>query len=215
MSQAASPFEIDPPSRKRLLTSVGGALIAAALILVAFVLPAEYGIDPTGLGKALGLTAMHAPKRALQVKDVIGGNEEYRKIAAATNPLEPVPLPNPAVSQIRPAAPRTESLSVTLEPGQQTEIKAILDAAQVIVYDWHAEGGEVYTDFHGHEPAAGDAFVRYEEQQSGHEGHGSLVAPFSGEHGWYWLNISDKPVTIKLQLTGFHTDVKNYGLITD
>jgi hypothetical protein len=215
MSQAASPFEIDPPSRKRLLASVGGAILAAAVILVAFVLPAEYGIDPTGFGKTLGLTAMHAPKRALQVKDVIGGNEDYRKVAAATNPLEPVPLPNPAVSQIKPGAPRTELLSVTLEPGQQTEIKAILEAAQVIVYDWHAEGGEVYTDFHGHEPDAGDSFVRYEEQQSGHEGHGSLVAPFSGEHGWYWLNISDKPVTIKLQFTGFHKDVKNYGLIND
>jgi hypothetical protein len=106
-------------------------------------------------------------------------------------------------------------VTVTLQPGQQTEIKAILDAAQVIVYDWRAEGGEVYTDFHGHEPEAGDSFVRYEEQQSGHEGHGSLVAPFSGEHGWYWLNISDTPVTIKLQFTGYHKDVKNYGLITD
>jgi hypothetical protein len=215
MSQAASPFEIDPPSRKRLLTSVGAAIVAAAVILVAFVLPAEYGIDPTGVGKALGLTGMHAPRRALQVKDVIGGNEEYRKLAAATNPLEPVPLPNPAVSQLKGAAPRTESLTVTLQPGQQTEIKAVLDTAQVIVYDWRAEGGEVYTDFHGHEPEAGDSFVRYEEQQSGHEGHGSLVAPFSGEHGWYWLNISETPVTIKLQFTGYHKDVKNYGLIND
>ena len=215
MSQATSPFEIHPPSRKRLLASVAAAIVAAAVILVAFVLPAEFGIDPTGIGNALGLTAMHAPKRALQVKDVIGGNGEYRKIAAATNPLEPVPLPNPAVSQIKPTAPRTESLSITLEPGQQTEIKAILETAQVIVYDWHAEGGEVYTDFHGHEPAAGDAFVRYEEQQSGHEGHGSLVAPFAGEHGWYWLNISEKAVAIKLQFTGYHSDVKNYGLIND
>jgi hypothetical protein len=212
MSQIASPFQIDPPSRKRLLTSVVAAIIGAAVILVAFVLPAEYGIDPTGLGKALGLSAMHAPTRTLQVKDVIGGNEKYREVTLPADPREPVPLPNPAVSQIKPAAPRSEALSVTLEPGQQTEIKAILDAAQVIVYSWQANG-EVYTDFHGHEPSAGDAFVRYEEQQSGHEGHGSLVAPFSGEHGWYWLNISEKPVTIKLTFTGYHNDVKNYGLI--
>ena len=46
-----------------------------------------------------------------------------------------------------------------------------------------------------------------------HEGHGSLVAPFAGEHGWYWLNISEKPVTIKLTFTGYHNEVKNYGLI--
>jgi hypothetical protein len=213
MSQAASPFEIDPPSRKRLVTSVVAAIIGAAVILVAFVLPAELGIDPTGIGKALGLSAIHQPTRTLQVKDVIGGNEKYREVTLPADPREPVPLPNPAVSQIKPGAPRTENISVTLEAGQQTEIKAILDASQVIVYDWHAEGGEVYTDFHGHEPSAGDAFVRYEEQQSGHEGHGSLVAPFSGEHGWYWLNISEKPVTIKLTFTGYHNEVKNYGLI--
>lgn len=212
MSQAASPFEIAPPSRKRLLTSVVAAILGAAVILVAFVLPAEYGIDPIGIGKALGLTEMHAPTRTLQVKDVIGGNEKYREVTLPADPREPVPLPNPAVSQIKPGAPRTESLSVTLEAGQQTEIKALLDAAQVIVYSWQADG-EVYTDFHGHEPSAGDAFVRYEEQQSGHEGHGSLVAPFAGEHGWYWLNISEKPVTIKLTFTGYHNEVKNYGLI--
>ena len=155
----------------------------------------------------------HAPTRALQVKDVIGGNEKYRAVAVPADSDDPIPLPNPAVAQIKPAAPRTEQISVTLEPGQETEIKAILDAAQVIVYSWHAEGGEVYTDFHGHEPDAGSAFVRYEEQQSGTEGHGSLVAPFAGEHGWFWLNISEKPVTIKLQFTGYHRDVKNYGLV--
>lgn len=210
--QPTSPFEVDPPSRKRLLTSVGAAIVGAAVILVAFVLPAEFGIDPTGIGKALGLSAIHAPTRTLEVKDVIGGNEKYREVTLPVDPRAPVPLPNPAVSQLKPAAPRTESVNVTLEAGQQTEIKAILDAAQVIVYSWQSDG-EVYTDFHGHEPTAGDAFVRYEEQQSGHEGHGSLVAPFSGEHGWYWLNISDKPVTIKLTFTGYHKEVKNYGLI--
>ncbi|MEJ0039938.1 MAG: hypothetical protein WDO68_28525 [Gammaproteobacteria bacterium] len=160
------------------------------------------------------MSAIHGgATRTLQVKDVIGGNEKYREVTLPADPREPVPLPNPAVSQIKPAAPRSDSVSVTLEPGQQTEIKALLEAAQVIVYSWQAVGGEVYTDFHGHEPTAGDAFVRYEEQQSGHEGHGSLVAPFSGEHGWYWLNISETPVTIKLTFTGYHHDIKNYGLI--
>jgi hypothetical protein len=215
LTQAASPFEIEPPSRKRLLESIIAAIVGAGVILVAFVLPAEYGIDPTGIGKALGLTAIHGPTRTLQVKDVIGGNENYREVAIPTNPFDPVPLPNPAVSQLKPTSPRTESIEVTLQPNEKTEIKAILDVSQVIVYDWHSEGGEVYTDFHGHEPAAGDAFVRYEEQQSGHEGHGSLVAPFAGEHGWFWLNISETPVTIKLHFTGYHRDIRNYGLIKD
>jgi hypothetical protein len=210
MSETTSPFEIDPPSRKRLLTSVIGALVGAAVILVLIVLPAEYNIDPTGAGRALGLTALNAPQRTLQVKDVIGGNEKYREVEIP-DAGKPVPLPNPAVIQVKPSAARREHVTVKLEPGQQTEIKAVMDAAQVILYSWKANG-EVYTDFHGHEPAAGEAFVRYEEQQSGHEGFGSLVAPFSGEHGWFWLNISEQPVTIELDFTGYHREVKNYGL---
>ena len=211
MSTPASPFEINPPSRKQLLTSVLAAAAGAVVILVAFILPAEYTIDPTGIGRALGLTDMNAPARTLQVKDVIGGNETYREVKIP-DPGEPVPLPNPAVAQIKPAAPVSETRTIKLEPGQQTEIKAVMDAAQVIVYSWKAEGGQVYTDFHGHEPSAGDSFVRYEEQQSGNEGHGSLVAPFSGEHGWFWLNISEQPVTITIQLTGYQREIKDYGL---
>jgi hypothetical protein len=174
-------------------------------------LPAEYAIDPTGVGKALGLTEMSAPTRTLQVKDVIGGNETYREVKVP-DPRDPVPLPNPAVAQIKTAAATKEVKTLTLQPGQQTEVKAVLDAAQVIVYSWKAQGGQVYTDFHGHEPGAGEAFVRYEEQQSGAEGYGSLVAPFAGEHGWFWLNISEQPVTITLELTGYIREMKDYGL---
>ena len=151
------------------------------------------------------------PTRTLQVRDVVGGNERYRDVKVP-DPRTPVPLPNPAVVQIKPAAAQTEQRSVTLQPGQETEIKALLDAAQVIVYSWHAKGGPVYTDFHGHEPGGGDAFVRYEETQASTEGHGSLVAPFSGEHGWFWLNVSEQPVTITLQVTGYPRGFKDYGV---
>jgi len=212
MPETASPFEVNPPSARRLIRSVAAAVGGAIFVLVAFVLPAEYSIDPLGVGRVLGLTEMHAPKRTLQVKDVIGGNESYRQVAIPEFG-KPTPLPNPAVVQVKPAAPRTEHLTVKLEPGDETEIKAIMDAAQVILYSWKAEGGEVYTDFHGHEPEAGEAFVRYEEQMSGTAGSGSLVAPFSGEHGWYWVNVSDQPVTITLDFSGYHREVKNYGLL--
>jgi len=211
MSRPVSPFEIDPPQPAKLVKSVVIAVVVAALVLVTIVLPAEYSIDPTGIGKALGLTGMNAPARTLQVKDVIGGNETYREVKLP-DPGDPLPLPNPAVAQIKPVDARTETKTVKLEPGQQTEIKAVMEAAQVIVYSWKAEGGDVYTDFHGHEPNAGEGFVRYEEQQSGREGHGSLVAPFAGEHGWFWLNISEQPVTITLTFTGYHSEVKDYGL---
>jgi hypothetical protein len=211
MSDPISPFEAAPPTAKRLYRSIAAAVLGAAVLLVLIVLPAEYGIDPTGLGGRMGLAAMHEPARTLQIKDVIGGNEKYREVKVP-DPGQPTPLPNPAVVQLKSADAATKTVTVRLEPDQETEIKAALDAAQVILYSWKADG-ELYTDFHGHEPNGGQEFVRYEEQQSGHEGRGSLVAPFAGEHGWFWLNISDKPVTVTLTVTGYYRDIIDYGII--
>jgi hypothetical protein len=202
------------PSGQRIAMSVGVALVIAALVLVVAVLPAEYGIDPTGIGKALGLTELNAPaSRTIEVRDVIGGNERVREVEIpAFN--EPVPLPNPAVHQAEDRPIQTRTMTLTLEEGQQTEIKTVLEESKVIVYHWQTDGGLVYSDLHGHDPAAGqEFFVRYREDQEGAtEATGSLVAPFAGEHGWYWLNIHDGPVTITLTVTGFYDDIVDYGI---
>lgn len=211
MTDPVSPYQAAPPSARRLVATVAATLIAATIILVVVVLPAEYGIDPTGFGRSMGLTAINVPTRKLEVRDVIGGNEKIREVAIP-DPGQPTPLPNPAVSQLKKAQAPTRTIKVVLQEAEQTEIKTILDSAQVILYSWTADG-EVYTDFHGHEPSMGRGFVRYEEQQTGHEGHGSLVAPFSGEHGWYWMSLSEKPVTITLKISGYFRDIKDYGII--
>lgn len=210
-----SPFEAQPPAGKRLLRSVALALAGALVILVLFVLPAEYGVDPTGAGGVLGLTALNKQTRTIQIKDVIGGNERYREIEVPDT-RDPVPLPNPAVFQGKAMPPRSQSKTIRLPPGQATEIKVMLDAGQVVLYAWQAAGGEVYTDFHGHEPDAGDdAWVRYEEQQSGAGGNGSLVAPFAGEHGWYWLNISEQPIDVVVNVSGYYADLIDYGVFSN
>jgi len=188
------------------------ALAVAAVVLVAAVLPAEYGIDPTGVGRLLGLTELHQPVRSITVKDVIGGNEHVREVAIP-EPGQPTPLPNPAVHQDEPAAPKSATITLTLGIDQETEIKAIMREAKVMLYSWHAEGGTVYSDFHGHDPAVGgDAFVRYREDQEATGGDGSLVAPFGGEHGWFWKNVSNNSVTVTLNLTGYFDDTKDYGI---
>ena len=211
MSKTASPYETNPPSGKGLLISVVIALVGAAAALVTIILPAEYSIDPTGIGHALGLTALNAPARTVQVIDVVGGNEKYRDVAIP-DPGQPVPLPNPAVFQKKMLSAKAETLTITLEPEEQTEIKTTLKTGQMVLFSWQVERGQVYVDFHGHDPSAGDDFwVRYEEQQSGTEGYGSLVAPFEGEHGWYWLNISEVPVSIKLSVNGYYEKLVDYG----
>jgi hypothetical protein len=50
---ARSPGDI--PSRRAVVSATLGALVVAAGVLAIAVLPAEYGIDPLGTGRALGL----------------------------------------------------------------------------------------------------------------------------------------------------------------
>jgi len=211
MTTPQSPFEAAPPAPGRLVKSVAVAIAGAAVVLVAFVLPAEYGIDPTGIGGALGLKEMRAPARTLQVKDVIGGNAAYKEVPIPDFG-QPIPLPNPAVFQPHPAEAKTQTVTIELKPGEETEYKAVMREAQVILYSWKVDQGKVYVDFHGHEPdAPGNAFVRYEELQEGSESHGSLVAPFAGEHGWFWQNYNEFPVTISLTFSGYFDGFKDYG----
>ena len=47
---------VTPPSVRTILLATAGAAVVAAVILIAAVLPAEYGIDPLGTGRLLGLT---------------------------------------------------------------------------------------------------------------------------------------------------------------
>lgn len=196
-------------------------LIAAAVALVLLftvVLPAEYGYDPTRIGAALGLDALRAPasQTGEAIEDVTGGNDAIA-VTNAADPMTPLALPNPAVSQLEVAAPRTETIRVRLDFDQRTEIKVAMQKAKAIIYSWKVVDGTAYVDFHGHDPARGDNFwVRYEEagQEDGITGrNGSLVAPFAGEHGWFWLNTSQHPITIELTVTGYFDKLVDYGLL--
>lgn len=59
------PTRAELPTSRQLLRSTAIAAAAAAGILVTVVLPAEYGIDPTGAGRVLGLTEMGEIKAQL------------------------------------------------------------------------------------------------------------------------------------------------------
>jgi hypothetical protein len=187
-------------------------MAAAAIVLVTIILPAEYDIDPTGFGRLTGLAKMHAGGKTFEIEDVIGGNEAYREVEVPDFG-EPVPLPNPAVHQDEAGPSQLRTVKVTLPPEGETEIKAALQTGKVILYSWQVDRGQIYSDFHGHDPEAGEEYwVRYKEQQEAAGNQGSLVAPFTGEHGWYWLNFNDFPVTVTLTLSGYFNDIIDYGV---
>jgi hypothetical protein len=106
---------------------------------------------------------------------------------------------------------KTESIDVLIDVGAQVEFKAIMETGEVLLYAWEAND-ELYYDFHAHQENGNpDFWTRYAEGE-GTADKGSIVAPYQGEHGWYWLNISDNPVSVKLRVAGYYREIKEIDL---
>lgn len=171
------------------------ASAAAAAILVLFVLPAEWGIDLTGAGKAMGLTRMAQT----------GEGED----AAAAAPASSLTIAPQVKENIAATTPwRSDAKSITLPPHSGTEFKARMAMGDRLVFRWAAKGGTVRMDMHG-EPTGGKPgeFSSYWKQKDLTEAQGSFTAPFDGTHGWYWRNGGETPVTIELKTAGFYQEL--------
>jgi hypothetical protein len=171
------------PSKRRLAAATGAAIAVALLLLFVAVLPAEYGIDPLGTGKALGLNDLF----------LAGAGEE-------TPPSEKAPGEDAAPL---PRIYNTESTRFTLGPGQSFEYKYRIEQGGGMVYTWSATGKMKY-EFHG-DPDGIAAKVLSYELGEGDFDSGSFVAPAPGIHGWYWENIGGAEATITLTSAGFYS----------
>lgn len=188
---------LDPtsPPKRTLLLSTGGALLVAAVIVFAAVLPAEYNQDPLGLGRATGLSRLWAPKEVTVANDAAAGPTARRETSAFRTDTFEIPLaPNGDES-------RRNAL----------EFKVRMPKGGTLLYTWEAEGlrvpEDLLFDFHGHTVAAEakDAVsVAEYEKGSGAAAHGSLVSPIDGIHGWYFRNRSDQPIKVRVRLSGFY-----------
>ena len=200
------------PARGSFLKPVALTLGAAALVIVLFVLPAEYGVDPTGVGEKLGLMDLaeaEAPGAvtadALETATVVAG--EFPPINENFDYYEPDVMGDP-FSRTHDEPFRSDEMTVRLEEFEQVEVKATMHQGDALVYRWTlTEGTVVYSDFHadpGDRPGYPEGYwVRYLERE-GDSASGSIVAPFDGNHGWYWLNIEENPVEIRLEVHGYY-----------
>ncbi len=192
-------------SGRKLLISTGIAVLVASAILVSVVLPAEYGIDPTGIGERMGI-------RGMSVADDENSDEGETAVVKASVAATPEVTPSeaPQVSELnavwKRAAPyRNDELSVTLAPNKGAEIKAVMRAGERLVFTWSANGGVVNFDMHGEEAGAkSDEYSSYWKGREAPNGHGAFTAPFDGTHGWYWRNRGTQPVTVTVKTSGFY-----------
>ena len=183
------------------------SIIATLLITIIFILPAEFGIDPTGLGKKLGILNFSSTELKVEINKA-SLTKRYPEFTPQSefDYFEPENLDEPYTkSQKKPL--QSKSLLIKLEEFEQVEVKAIMDQGDSIVYSWELIKGEnIYSDFHA-DPYEVKNFpesfyIRYKESES-KKSMGSLIAPFKGNHGWHWLNIEEKPVEIRLEVHGY------------
>ncbi|OZB37454.1 MAG: hypothetical protein B7X50_12460 [Alishewanella sp. 34-51-39] len=161
-------------STKTLVKASVAAAVVAVIALVTLILPAEYNIDPTGIGKQLGLTS----------------------IAQAAN-AEPA-----AAQALAKGSAEIQTIEIIVPAGRGVEYKFAMPQYAKMTFEWLTDGEPLYYDLHG-EPE-GDTTGYFESYTiaTNSEVKGSFTAPFAGSHGWYWKNKSDKPVAVQLIVKG-------------
>jgi hypothetical protein len=203
MFNAKKPSLEELPSSAQLLRSTIIAAVSAVAILVTVVLPAEYGIDPTGAGRVLGLAEMGEIKTQLAEEA-----EMDRQMEAADD--DQSSLFNDILGLFVGSAHAQEQedwrdvVTFTLAPDASAEIKMVMEEADVAEYAWVAAGGRINFDLHAH---GGGQSVDYDRGRGATSGEGSIEAPFAGNHGWFWRNRDSAAVTVTLQLRGDYSEI--------
>lgn len=213
MYNSNTPDVRDLPTTAQLVKSTAIAAASAFVILIAFVMPAEYGIDPIGVGKLTGLKQMGEIKMSLAKEAEADALEDAQATAGggeATMKFEVKDAPTASAAGAE--APvvkgvRQDTMTVTLENNEGREIKVALNKGQVVKYTWTSSGGKVNFDNHADSKALNINYHGYGKGSSERE-QGEIVAAFDGSHGWFWRNRSGAPVTITLETEGPYTDIK-------
>jgi hypothetical protein len=183
------------PGPRGLLIRTAVAAAVGAFIVICIVLPAEYRKDPTGFGRMTGLLDLSTPRVTKQDAPAAAAS------AAATTAQSSPPTLN---AWFFPAAYKTDTIRIPIGGDGEVEYKIKMKAGQALVYSWQSDSGNVYYDFHGeplNNPKASQTYKKDEELTSA---NGAFVAPFDGIHGWYWLNLTAKPIKITLRISGFY-----------
>jgi hypothetical protein len=181
---------LDPEqARTRLAAAAGAALLVAGILLVTCVLPAEYAVDPLGTGAKLGL--MQLGETGQQVAALEGAKGQA---GAAVG--------QPVVAQEKPF--HGETIEFEIAPRSGMEYKYRLEKGEALLYSWKSTAPVNY-ELHAEPDGAPRGYAQsYEKVDGRGEASGTLTAPFSGIHGWFWENTTDQPVTVTLQSAGFY-----------
>jgi hypothetical protein len=162
-------------STQTLVKASAFAGFFGVLVLTVAILPAEYDIDPTGIGASLGLTKLANSAPVNQVK---------------------------SASAVQAGEYQEDRAEITVPAGAGLEYKFSASKGNAIRYSWQSTGGELFFDFHGEPKGDTTGYFESYTVSTSNQVRGSLTAPFDGSHGWYWENKGSSPITVSLQIEG-------------
>jgi hypothetical protein len=162
------------PSTQTLLKASSAAILIAGITLLTIILPAEYNIDPTGMGKQLGLTVLaQAPPKPMTEKNI----------------------------DINGLAYRDDVTTIEVPANGGIEYKFYLPQYGTLKYEWFSDAA-MHFEFHGEPQDDTSGYFETYTLAISDEMEGAMTVPFGGSHGWYWKNTSDEMITVTLTTEG-------------
>lgn len=196
----SNTIDIPIHSNATLLKASIAATVIAAVVLVTAILPAEYNIDPTGIGKSLGLTKIAAAAEAS-----LPGDKPIPSVMASADSIIINTAPSVAkIKEVRAkvAGLRQDTVEIVIPAGKGLEYKLLLNAGEHLEYDWRTDGSKLYFDFHGEPQGDKTGFYESFAITTSDQMQGTLTTPFAGAHGWYWKNKTSEPIIVTLKTKG-------------
>ncbi len=207
MNNNNKPSNTDLPSAAKLIKSTVVAITLAAIILVIAVLPAEYGVDPTGVGNVLGLTKMGEIKVSLAqdaTAEMAAAKAMKKEVKKVADPVAKV-VADTVGTQVEKSV-KSDSITLSLKPNQGREVKVKMVKGGKVSYKWKTSNGHANFDIHGDSAKHKINYFSYSKGSS-ESSDGVLEAEFDGKHGWFWRNRTSKPMTITLEVEGEFTEM--------
>ena len=166
-------------SKKILLKASAYAALLAMIIFIIAILPAEFGIDPTGLGKTMGLTQLAGQTQSAEAQSVqvSSKNQDFPD--------------------------QEDSVDIIIPAGEGLEYKFYLVSGETMRYGWSTKGDELlFSDFHGEPQGDTTGYFESYTVSTVNNVRGSFTASFEGSHGWYWKNKGLADIVVTLQTEG-------------
>ena len=171
-------------SKETLLKATAFAALLAVIVFFVAILPAEFGTDPTGLGKLMRLTQLSGQTSTAQ---------------AATTQVD-------TTKQTK--SDQKDSVDIVIPTRKGLEYKFYMSRGDAMRYGWSTKGGELlFFDFHGEPQGDTTGYFESYTVSTTNNVRGSFTATFDGSHGWYWKNKGQFDIVVTLQTEG------NYKII--